>query len=74
MLNLLGEHIPALAELHRALPPTAHLHWYDKREARPGRKMAHLNVTAPTLEAALSQLQQWNLRPLNELLENGDRR
>ena len=34
-----------------ALPGT-HLHLYGKLDARPGRKMGHLNITAPTAEAA----------------------
>jgi 5-(carboxyamino)imidazole ribonucleotide synthase len=34
-----------------ALPGT-HLHLYGKREARVGRKMGHLNITAVTPEAA----------------------
>lgn len=32
--------------------PQAHLHLYGKREARPGRKMGHLTVTAATTGAA----------------------
>jgi 5-(carboxyamino)imidazole ribonucleotide synthase len=32
--------------------PGMHLHLYGKREARPGRKMGHLTVTAPTPELA----------------------
>jgi 5-(carboxyamino)imidazole ribonucleotide synthase len=32
-----------------ALPGT-HLHLYGKLSARPGRKMGHLNITAPTVE------------------------
>jgi len=32
--------------------PGVHLHLYGKREARVGRKMGHLNVTAATPEAA----------------------
>lgn len=32
--------------------PGAHLHLYGKNEARPGRKMGHLTVTASTTEAA----------------------
>ena len=36
-----------------ALPGT-HLHLYGKREARVGRKMGHLNITAATPEAAHS--------------------
>ncbi|MDB5818531.1 MAG: purK [Rhizobacter sp.] len=54
MLNLLGDlwadREPPWAEV-LALPG-AHLHLYGKADARPGRKMGHLTVTAPTpLEA-----------------------
>ena len=65
MLNLLGDlwfvnqsgsepnssqHEPAWHDV-LALPGT-HLHLYGKREARVGRKMGHLNITAATSEAA----------------------
>jgi 5-(carboxyamino)imidazole ribonucleotide synthase len=59
MLNLLGDlwfthgdtpTEPAWAQV-LALPGT-HLHLYGKREARKGRKMGHLNITAATSEAA----------------------
>jgi len=59
MLNLLGDlwftngdtqTEPAWSQV-LALPGT-HLHLYGKREARVGRKMGHLNVTAATPEAA----------------------
>jgi 5-(carboxyamino)imidazole ribonucleotide synthase len=33
--------------------PNAKLHLYGKGEARPGRKMGHLTVTAATTAAAL---------------------
>ena len=62
MLNLLGEHIPALKSWHISLPAEAHLHWYGKAEARPGRKMAHLNICGASLEEALEDLERWNLR------------
>jgi 5-(carboxyamino)imidazole ribonucleotide synthase len=32
--------------------PGVHLHLYGKAQARPGRKMGHLSVTASTLDAA----------------------
>jgi 5-(carboxyamino)imidazole ribonucleotide synthase len=35
--------------------PGAHLHLYGKREARPGRKMGHLTLTAPDAAAARRQ-------------------
>ena len=58
MLNLLGD-LWASADPNYepnwpaalALPGT-HLHLYGKTEARPGRKMGHLTVTAATPEAA----------------------
>jgi 5-(carboxyamino)imidazole ribonucleotide synthase len=58
MLNLLGdlwfrdgtERTPDWAAV-LALPG-AHLHLYGKLSARPGRKMGHLTLTAPTAEAA----------------------
>jgi len=62
MLNLLGEHIPALQAWHAGLPAEAHLHWYGKAEARPGRKMAHLNLCAASLDEALEELEKWKLR------------
>ena len=50
MLNLLGD-LWAAGEPRWAdvlALPGAHLHLYGKREARPGRKMGHLTVTAAT--------------------------
>jgi 5-(carboxyamino)imidazole ribonucleotide synthase len=60
MLNLLGDlwfdardgaarepEFPAVLAL-----PGAHLHLYGKQEARRGRKMGHLTLTAPDLDGA----------------------
>ena len=59
MLNLLGDLWfpdqggPASPAWDRVLAlPGTHLHLYGKAEARHGRKMGHLNITAPTPEAA----------------------
>jgi 5-(carboxyamino)imidazole ribonucleotide synthase len=35
--------------------PDAKLHLYGKREARSGRKMGHLTVTAPTTNLAIAR-------------------
>jgi len=59
MLNLLGD-LWFLKGKHPIEPrwrevlalPGAHLHLYNKLEARPGRKMGHLTLTAPDSEAA----------------------
>jgi 5-(carboxyamino)imidazole ribonucleotide synthase len=43
MINLVGE---AVNDLDGYLTdPNAHIHLYGKREARPGRKMGHINLT-----------------------------
>ncbi|MDD2544717.1 MAG: 5-(carboxyamino)imidazole ribonucleotide synthase [Burkholderiaceae bacterium] len=59
MLNLLGDLWFAQGEAEQTPPwaavlalPGTHLHLYGKREAKPGRKMGHLNITAPSAEAA----------------------
>jgi 5-(carboxyamino)imidazole ribonucleotide synthase len=41
MTNLLGDDVAAWASL--AAEPGARLHIYGKLEARPGRKMGHVN-------------------------------
>ncbi|KQR42985.1 5-(carboxyamino)imidazole ribonucleotide synthase [Acidovorax sp. Leaf160] len=59
MLNLLGDLWFARGP-HAQTPPWAavlalpgtHLHLYGKADAKPGRKMGHLNVTAATAEVA----------------------
>ncbi len=60
MLNLLGDLWPLQADGQRHAPgwapllalPGVRLHLYGKTEARPGRKMGHLTVTAATAQAA----------------------
>jgi 5-(carboxyamino)imidazole ribonucleotide synthase len=55
MLNLLGDLWPAQGRPDWASVlalPGAHLHLYGKTEARPGRKMGHLTLTAATAEQA----------------------
>mgnify|MGYP000001629176 FL=1 len=60
MLNLLGDLWFKDANASQVEPPWqkvlalpgTHLHLYGKREARVGRKMGHLNITAATPEAA----------------------
>jgi 5-(carboxyamino)imidazole ribonucleotide synthase len=54
MLNLLGDVWPAGGSQsplwHKLLAlPGTHLHLYGKRDAKPGRKMGHLNITGATV-------------------------
>jgi len=67
MLNLLGDlWFPGGADQSPTTPgwdevlalPGAHLHLYGKAEARPGRKMGHLTVTAADLPSALAVARQ----------------
>jgi phosphoribosylaminoimidazole carboxylase len=60
MLNILGgktadSHVQVA---NKALAsPNASVHLYGKGDARPGRKMGHITITAPTLEAAEREMQ-----------------
>ncbi len=65
MLNLLGDLWFAQGEAAVTPPwaqvlqlPGTHLHLYGKAEARRGRKMGHLNITAATPEVAQSTARQ----------------
>jgi len=70
MANLLGEHLPqddgrwaeALAD------PGVRLHLYGKEEARPGRKMGHLTLTAPDPGQAEARVRRARERLRNQLL------
>ena len=68
MLNILGGQTPdSHAQVARkALEfPNASVHLYGKGDARPGRKMGHITITAPTLSAAEREIQ-----PLIDLVDN----
>ena len=45
MINLIGDDILAWPQI--AAEPGAFFHHYGKREARPGRKMGHVNRLLP---------------------------
>ena len=57
MVNLLGDvwetHVPDWSKL--LSQPSAKLHLYGKRHARPGRKMGHFTVMDETVDAALTR-------------------
>jgi 5-(carboxyamino)imidazole ribonucleotide synthase len=60
MINLLGAEgaggQPVLDGLDEMLSlDGVHLHWYGKREVRPGRKMGHVTCVGRTLEEALDR-------------------
>ncbi|KAF1350324.1 phosphoribosylaminoimidazole carboxylase [Lizonia empirigonia] len=60
MLNILGAQSPDSHEktTQRAYTvPGAKVHLYGKGEARPGRKMGHITLTAPTLREAERKIQ-----------------
>ena len=68
MLNLLYE--DRLSPAHTGVPYTARLqeagqvtvHWYGKKEARPGRKMGHVNALGNSREEALAHAQSGSER------------
>jgi phosphoribosylaminoimidazole carboxylase len=60
MLNILGGATPDshVKVANKALEsPNASVHLYGKGDARPGRKMGHITVTAPSLAAAEREMQ-----------------
>lgn len=58
MVNILGQHLDSVMERIESLPPYMKLHLYGKKEAKPNRKMGHLNVLAPSTEEALYQIRE----------------
>lgn len=50
MANLIG---PTELKPDQAIPEAAFVHWYGKKDLRPGRKVGHLNSLAKTAESAL---------------------
>lgn len=61
MVNILGE--DTMEETTRVLKrgmsiPGCGIHWYGKNEARKGRKMAHLTLTAPDVKTLGSRFEQ----------------
>lgn len=64
MVNILGEHLPLVLKALPDLNPAFKLHLYGKREAKPGRKMGHLNVLADDPQEALAMIKDlkiWNM-------------
>lgn len=59
MMNLLGRTSAAPVW---SLPCDIRLHWYGKKENRPGRKMGHINALAERPEAALALLKKARAR------------
>ena len=51
MVNLLGQELNE--QKLNQLPPNVSMHWYGKREAKPGRKMGHLNALGKDPKDAL---------------------
>ncbi|KAI9376016.1 AIR carboxylase-domain-containing protein [Aspergillus egyptiacus] len=68
MLNIIGGAAPDthLQAAEAALSiPNAAIHLYSKGAAKPGRKMGHITVTAPTMNQAESYIQ-----PLIDVVDN----
>jgi len=61
MVNILGEHQEAVINKFEQLPITAKLHLYGKAEAKPKRKMGHINFLASNTDKALEQINQLDI-------------
>ncbi|MGG1662588.1 5-(carboxyamino)imidazole ribonucleotide synthase [Brevibacillus sp. NRS-1366] len=58
MVNILGEHLQPVLDRIDKLPRSAKLHLYGKAESKAKRKMGHINVLAPTVEEALTRIEE----------------
>lgn len=68
MVNILGEHIPAITEKMMQVDLSANslhvnpkYHLYGKEEAKHKRKMGHINVLCHNIEDALAWIDQTNI-------------
>ncbi len=71
MLNLLGDQLNRILEKLQFLPSESRLHVYGKSEARPGRKMGHLNLVSEDLQDLLDPLKRfriWEPKMLESML------
>lgn len=60
MVNLLGEHMEsALQQMTKKTEASWHI--YGKTEARPGRKMGHVNILTDHLSDTLKDLETWGI-------------
>lgn len=58
MTNILGEHLDGVFRTLADWPDTFKLHLYGKAEARPKRKMGHVNVLAKSTDAAIMKINE----------------
>ncbi|MBA4601054.1 5-(carboxyamino)imidazole ribonucleotide synthase [Thermoactinomyces mirandus] len=79
MVNILGKHASAFHELFSGsrLPGFAKVHWYGKKEAKPGRKMGHVTVLADSITQAVGWAEEigiWTSLTEQEkkIIYNGD--
>lgn len=64
MVNILGEQLQEVVDKLPQLDQDFKLHLYGKKEAKPKRKMGHLNVVSPTIEQSLDKIKAlkiWNM-------------
>ncbi|HEK9101691.1 5-(carboxyamino)imidazole ribonucleotide synthase [Bacillus pfraonensis] len=72
MVNILGEHIEGvLGQVNRLTG--CYLHLYGKEEAKPQRKMGHVNILNENIEVALKKAQSLHIWDHQEQLLEGKR-
>lgn len=68
MWNLIGNAGKALTPwMAKPMPDATTLHWYGKKESRPGRKMGHVNSLAATAAGALDTAKKTAARLKKEI-------
>lgn len=61
MVNVLGEHVQPLMDRFPSLRPQMKVHLYGKVDAKPGRKMGHVNVLADDVEQAIADIRAFGV-------------
>jgi 5-(carboxyamino)imidazole ribonucleotide synthase len=67
MVNILGEHLNQVIQKMPYLDSLSRVHLYGKGEAKPKRKMGHLNVVAENVEEGLNKIKQLNIWNMEEI-------
>ena len=68
MVNVLGEHLEAVTEALPRMDASMKLHLYGKVEAKPKRKMGHLNVVGETTAEALQKIDDIKIWEMEEII------
>lgn len=68
MFNVLGEHLERVLGCLPSFDGSCKLHLYGKREAKPKRKMGHLNIIGESVEECVDKLMSLDITTVEDIL------